>query len=165
MPNAASLASLQTLEQLPYLSAVISEGFRVSFGVTQCLPRVSPDALLVYGDYVIPPGTPVGMTSIFMHENPKHFPEPQKFRPERWLTSDEHARERLERYLVNFNKESRACLGINLARAEIYITLAAIFRRFDMALYETTRDDVDVVYNFFNLSPRTDSKGVKVIIN
>src|SRR5256714_11967248 len=41
MPSDGSLPPLLKLEQLPYLSAVVSEGFRKSYGVTQRLPRVS----------------------------------------------------------------------------------------------------------------------------
>ena len=79
------------------------------------------------------------------------------FRPERWL--EENAKERLRRYLVNFSKGTRMCLGINLAYAEIYLTLAAVFQRFDLELVETTREDVDIVHDFFHPSPRLDSKG------
>ncbi|MAD85545.1 MAG: hypothetical protein CL912_21505 [Deltaproteobacteria bacterium] len=48
--------SLNQLEQLPYLSAVISEGLGLSFGVTAHLQRVSPDHDLIYGDWIIPAG-------------------------------------------------------------------------------------------------------------
>ena len=163
MPDLESLAQLQKLEQLPYLSAVVSEGFRMSYGVTSRLQRVSPDTPLVFQNWIIPAGTPVGMTSVFMHDNPKYFPEPREFRPERWLNPN--SRDRLEKYLVNFSRGTRACLGMNLALAEIYLTLAAVFRRFDLHLYETTRDDVDIVHDFFNPSARKDSKGVRVIVN
>jgi cytochrome P450 len=162
MPNDGSLPPVSKLEQLPYLSAVISEGFRKSYGVTQRLPRVSPDAPLVYKDWVIPPGTPVGMTSIFMHDNSENFPSPQVFNPDRWLKAD--SERRLSRYLVNFSKGTRSCLGMNLAKAEIYLTLAAVFHRFDMELYDTDRSDVDIVHDYFNPSPKDDTKGVRVIV-
>ena len=162
MPSDGSLPPLSKLEQLPYLSAVVSEGFRKSYGVTQRLPRVSPDAPLVYKDWVIPPGTPVSMTSIFMHDNPTNFPNPQVFDPDRWLKAD--SERRLGKYLVNFTKGTRSCLGMNLAIAEIYLTLAAVFHRFDMELYDTDRSDVDIVHDYFNPSPKDDSKGVRVLI-
>ena len=161
-PKGEGLPPLAKLEQLPYLSAVISESFRMSYGVSSRLQRVSPEAPLIFREWVIPPGTPVGMTSIFIHDNPKYFPEPHKFRPDRWLKAD--SKERLDKYLVNFSKGTRSCLGINLARAEIYLTLAAVFNQFDMELYKTTREDVDIVHDFFNPSARTDSKGVRVLI-
>jgi cytochrome P450 len=162
MPSDGSLPPLSKVEPLPYLSAVISEGFRKSYGVSQRLPRVSPDAPLIYKDWVIPAGTPVGMTSIFMHDNPQYFPNPEKFDPDRWLKAD--SERRLGKYLVNFSKGTRSCLGMNLAKAEIFLTMAAVFHRFDMELFETDRSDVDVVHDYFNPSPKDDSKGVRVII-
>jgi cytochrome P450 len=162
MPIDGSLPPLSKLEQLPYLSAVILEGFRKSYGVTQRLPRVSPDAPLIYKDWVIPAGTPVGMTSIFMHDNPQYFPNPEMFDVDRWLKAD--SERRLEKYLVNFSKGTRSCLGMNLAKAEIFLTMAAVFHRFDMELFETDRSDVEIVHDYFNPLPKDDSKGVRVII-
>ncbi|KAL1650733.1 hypothetical protein SLS58_000851 [Diplodia intermedia] len=159
MANRSTLPSLRHLEQLPYLKAVINEGYRISYGITARLTRVSPDSPLEYNDWLIPAGTPVGMTSVLIHENEKLFPEPKVFRPERWL---QPGAQRLEKYLVTFNKGSRACLGMNLARAEIPLTLAAVFGgRFGLELFETDRSDVDLKHDFFNPSPKLDSKGLR----
>lgn len=163
MPNSSEVPPLRQLEQLTYLNAVIKEGFRISYGITSRLTRVSPDAPLVYKDWFIPPGTPVGMTSLIIHKNTALFPEPNEFRPERWLAPGS---QRLEKYLVNFSRGSRACLGMNLAKAEIFLTLVAVFgRRFDMELYQTDRSDVDLKHDFFNPQAKLDSTGVRVVIN
>ncbi len=95
------------------------------------------------------------------------FPEPQKFRPERWL--QEHkptspANGSLEKYLIPFGRGSRICLGMNLAYAEVYMTLASVFRCFELKLYETTNEDIDVLYDFVSGMPRFDSKGVRVVV-
>ena len=64
-----------------------------------------------------------------------------------------------------FSKGTRACLGMNLALAEIYMTLASVFRRFEMELWETSRErDVDVKYDFVSPFPSLDSPGVRVLI-
>ena len=161
MPD-GHVSSLNQLEKLPYLHAVVQEGYRISYGVTHRLQRVSPDEALIYHDHVIPAGTPVGMTSIFMHENQKLFPDPKAFKPQRWLNSSEP--NRLGKYLVNFSKGTRGCLGQHLAHAEIYLTLAAIFRRFDMEIYQTTRADIDVAHDFFNPQARKGSEGLRVTV-
>ncbi|OJD34608.1 cytochrome p450 [Diplodia corticola] len=161
MANGTALPSLRSLEQLRYLKAVINEGYRISYGITARLTRVSPDASLGYRDWLIPAGTPVGMTSVLIHENERLFPEPTEFRPERWL---QPGAQQLEKYLVTFNRGSRACLGLNLAGAEIPLALAAVFGgRFGLELFETDRSDVDLKHDFFNPSPRLDSKGVRVV--
>ena len=117
MPDPKDPQSLVQLEGLPYLTAVIHESLRLSYGVAHRLARVSPDTALKYGDWVIPPGVPVSMTSVMMHNNTVIFPEPEKFRPERWLPKETDG-QRLLKYLVPFAKGSRSCLGMNLAYAE-----------------------------------------------
>lgn len=42
--------------------------------------------------------------------------------------------------------------------------LAPVFRRVDLELYETTREDVDAHPNFFVPSPRLDSKVMRVLV-
>ena len=102
----------------------------------------------------------MGIASVLMHNNLENFPNPKEFQPERWL----EAGDRLEKYLVNFSKGTRQCLGSNPARTEIYLTLAAIFRRFDFDFFETTRADIDVYHDFLNPQAKQGTKGVRVIV-
>ncbi|KAI4604035.1 hypothetical protein KJ359_000162 [Pestalotiopsis sp. 9143b] len=50
---------IKTLEQLPYLTAVIMEGLRLSPAIGSRMARISPDRDIIYGDWRIPAGTPV----------------------------------------------------------------------------------------------------------
>lgn len=50
------------------------------------------------------------MSTYFILRDPKIFPEPSKFRPERWLLEPDELR-KLERYLVPFSKGTLGCLG------------------------------------------------------
>lgn len=159
------------LEQLPYLSAVIEEANRLSFGVTARLARIaseplnySPSPLVSKqhsksGSYVIPAGTPVSITTLSAHTAETVFPEPFKFDPERW-TGDE-GRER-RKFQFALGRGSRKCLGIELARAEMYLATAALVRGFDMQLFETTDEDVDFKHDYQVAMPKLDSKGVRV---
>ena len=110
MPDPYQPVKLQQLEQLPYLTAVIMESLRLSNGVSTRLARVAPDRSIYFRDWEIPKGTPVGMTSTLIHQNPDIFPQPFEFIPERWL--DPKERQRLESYLVPFSKGTRQCAGI-----------------------------------------------------
>lgn len=107
IPNPSNLASWTQLEQLPYLSAVIQEGLRLSGGITTRLPRVASEPL-IYQDWVIPSGTPVSETIYFILMDPSLFPQPEVFRPERWIEDGQ----RLSKYQVSFNKGSRQCIGM-----------------------------------------------------
>ena len=134
VPNQNAHVPLPKLESLPYLTAIIQEALRLSYGVSSRLQRISPDKPLQYTDstthrsWMIPKGTPVSMTSVLIHHDEDIFPESHSFRPERWIENPG-----LTRYLVAFSKGSRQCLGINLAYAEMYLVLFAIFKRYGSA--------------------------------
>lgn len=162
IPDSTSIPSLAELEKLPYLHALVQEAHRFSHGVVGRLERVSPDKAILYKDWKIPAGTPVAMTSLLQHRDPLIFPDPMRFNPERWLTQPEG--KKLERYLVPFSKGTRQCMGINLATAEIYLTLATLFRRFNMELFETSSRDVQIIHDFFIPHGYRDSKGVRIVL-
>lgn len=161
-----------TLANLPYFSAVIKEGLRLGYGVCTHLARV-PHEPLVFStgdrEWVIPPGTPVGMTSALIHHDESIFPNSKDFRPERWIEDP-----RLDRYLVSFSKGSRACLGMNLAYAEMHLWLSGIFRRYGskevrfesdegvLELVDTDISDVEIVADRFVPVVKPESKGVRV---
>lgn len=152
----------QQLEQLPYLTAVISEGLRIGYGVSSRLQRVFPDTVLECNGHAVPPMTPVSMTSVLLHDNPTLFPDARTFRPERFLE-----RPSLRRYLVPFSRGSRQCAGQNLAYCELHLTLAAVFApgRFRLELFETDASDVELKHDFVNTCPKLDSKGIRVTVN
>ncbi|EQK99207.1 cytochrome P450 [Ophiocordyceps sinensis CO18] len=165
MPTPTDHLPISTLEQIPYLAAVISEGLRVSNGLTTRLPRLArADEPMVYQDWEIPFGTPVSATAYFSLQSPAIFPEPEKFQPERWLLPNGEFNKGLLKYLVNFGRGTRQCLGMNLAYGELYLTISSIFRRFEMELFETTTDDVKTVHDFFVAAPGLQSQGVHVTI-
>jgi cytochrome P450 len=115
-----------------------------------------------------PNQTPISMSSSLIHTNAHIFPSPLEFRPERWLDN-----KGLEKYLVSFSKGSRQCVGVNLAYAELYLCLNAVFGRYGtkeqkalrrMELFETTKEDVEMKHDLFIPGPRKESKGVRVVL-
>ena len=131
----APVPSTDELERLPYLVGVALEALRISDSVPSRLHRVAPDEDLRYGDTVIPRGTTFGQSNWFIHTDPDIFPEPNFFNPDRWSGPDS---ERQRRYLIPFGRGTRMCLGLNLAYAELYITLAMVVSDLEMELFETT---------------------------
>jgi cytochrome P450 len=79
------------------------------------------------------------------HYDPTYFPSPNKFDPERWLSPDAHE---LDARMVTFSKGPRSCIGINLAHAELYLTLAHMVRRYEIDSFETTEKDMEWKDNF-----------------
>ncbi|KIX97625.1 uncharacterized protein Z520_06403 [Fonsecaea multimorphosa CBS 102226] len=162
IPDPTAPLSWTELEKLPYLTGCVREAVRLSYAVTTRNPRLF-NKPLAYHNWVIPPRTPVSMTIVDVNDDEDIFPHPREFKPERWInppkTKDGSS---LERYFVGFGKGSRSCLGINLAHAELYMTLAAVFRNFRFELYDTDITDVELAHDFFLPSPKLDSKGVRV---
>ncbi len=157
------LPSWTELEKLPYLTAVIQESLRMSLGVSSRLPRKNTKSEMVYKDWVIPRGQFVGMTQRDILYNAEIYPDPMRFDPERWLKGDE-SKELFNKYHVTFSKGARRCIGIHLAYAELYITLAAIFGQFELELYQTTRVDVEPVVDYFIPKAVAGSKGVRMLV-
>ncbi|KAL8668695.1 MAG: hypothetical protein Q9168_006684 [Polycauliona sp. 1 TL-2023] len=158
--------TLDQLDQLPYLKAIMYESLRIFWGVSHRLVRVFPDRAMRYQEYTIPPGTPVGMTPMLILGNEDIYPEPYQFKPERWLpleTTGQH----LLKYLVTFGGGSRGCVGLELAKAELLTALACVWRRFGdrMTLRDTVRErDVDCTRDLLNALPSRESNGVLVAL-
>lgn len=161
IPDVDVIPQWRDLEPLPYLSAIIKEGLRMSYGVVSRMPRVSPSAPIRYKNWIIPPNTPVSMNNMDMHDDPSVFVNPKDFSPERWLQPNSAE---LQTQLAPFCRGTRACVGMNLAYAEMYITLATLFRRYEMELYGTGRADVEVAHEYHIPQVRKGSKGVMVLV-
>ncbi|KAJ5461744.1 cytochrome monooxygenase aflU [Penicillium daleae] len=151
----------EELRSLPYLTGVILETLRLSTGIASRSPRKAPTEALVYKDYTIPPGTLISQTNYFVLMDPSIFPDPHTFDPERWTRAAAKG-ERLDRYLVNFSKGSRICLGMNLAYAELYLATAALIRRFELGLFETTEKNIEFARDFGTPFPDEGNYSIRV---
>jgi cytochrome P450 len=101
--------ALKELEQLPYLTAVLMEGMRLSPAIATRAARAT-DKDIFYDDWRIPAGTPVGMTTLLMHTNEKLYPNPMRFNPDRWIGST--ARGVTDAKFAPFSRGTRMCLGM-----------------------------------------------------
>lgn len=170
MPDPQAHTPLTSLEKLPYFSAVINEGLRLSYGISSRNARIAYTPM-TYKEWVIPARTPVSMSAPLTHHIESIFPDSHSFIPERWLDSDgvkfggrTTDGRQLEKFLMTFGRGGRQCVGINLAKAELYLCLAAVLRRFDLELWESSRRDVDLAHDLFLPGVERGSKGVRVLV-
>ncbi|KAL4776899.1 cytochrome P450 [Aspergillus nidulans var. acristatus] len=158
-PNPKGHLEFVALEKLPYLTAVIKEGLRLSFGVPGRLPRVVPPPGAEFNGYHVPPGTVVSMSSWIMHHNEDIYPDAERFNPDRWL--DPSRAKVLERYLFSFGKGTRGCIGMPLAYCELYVTLGRMFREFDnLKTPAKSREELIVDDGFSAYHPEKNNKFV-----
>lgn len=167
IPNQDTILTFSELERLPFLTAVIPEGLRLGKGVSYRLARGSPDVSNTYHDIVIPRGVPVGMTALHILENLDIFLDPHAFVPERWISMDSPEVRRRRKALVIFGGGTRMCLGLNLAWAELYLTIAILFSRLGprISLHDVVFDrDIKTMRDEFNALSSVDSNGLRIEI-
>jgi len=119
--------------------------------------------------FVLRPGIPLSMTGMLIHLSPEYFDNPMEFRPQRWIENPS-----LDKYLVPFSRGTRQCVGMNLAYAEIYLTLATVFSQYGsnevryprdkgwLELYETTYRDIEIMGDGVTPLYRPESNGVRI---
>ncbi|KAK1979366.1 cytochrome P450 [Colletotrichum cereale] len=118
----------EVADKLPYLDAVIKEGLRLYAPLPASEPRSLPVDTTIDG-YHIPAGTVVSMSPYTLHRNAAVFPEPLKFKPERWLGECGDVTE-MKKWFWAFSSGGRMCIGIHLAMAEMTTLLAAVYLKY-----------------------------------
>lgn len=166
MPDSHQIPSQSTLEKLPYLSAIIHEGLRLHSGIVARTQRLAPTSLQ-YKQWTIPAHTPLSCISAFIHYDPEIYPEPRAFKPERWLETSpdgERINQTLKRHFVPFGRGTRNCLGYNLGYAMLYFAIVTVTTRYDMELFQTGFEDVDLERDWTIPQPRVGSEGVRALV-
>ena len=91
------------------------------------------------GGYYLPAGTNVFLLQWITQRDPRFFPEPQRFDPERWR-NDPIRRGSLPRFAYfPFGGGPRVCIGAGFAMMEATLLLAAIVQRFRLSLVPSHR--------------------------
>lgn len=115
------------LAQLRYLEAVCNESLRLHPPLV-FLSRMVARPLCV-AEHEVPPGVGVSLVLPLIHRDPAIYPEPQAFRPERFLERGYGP----EQFLP-FGGGAKRCLGSTFAVQEMMIVIAGLLSRFRMRL-------------------------------
>lgn len=120
-------------KRLPYTDAVIHEALRLYPPAWIIGRRALVDVDL--GGYHIPAGTLIMMSQWVMHRDARYYPEPERFRPERWLDSKN---ENIPKFaFFPFGGGPRQCIGDQFAWMEAALVLAETGRKWRLELAET----------------------------
>ncbi len=118
----------EALTKLRYLDAVVSETLRIEPVVTDVL-RTCREPLTLGGKWTIPPGGLAAVMLASILRDPRVYPEPERFRPERFLEQRYGASE-----FVPFGGGARRCLGAAFAQSELAIAVGEIVSRWEIEL-------------------------------
>lgn len=128
-PNKSRLPIPRAIDALPLLDAVILETLRLHPSVPGSQLRITPSAsstvaLSTYN--YIPANITVSAQAYSLHRNASVFPEPETWRPERWLV-DKEQRDEMMRWFWAFGSGARGCIGKDFAMQEMKLVIAAIY--------------------------------------
>jgi cytochrome P450 len=112
--------------RLRYLGWVIAEAMRL-YPPVYLLGREAVRKIEI-GGYRLSRGTICLMSQWVVHRDPRFFPEPETFRPERWGD-----RQRPRFAYFPFGGGPRICIGQPLAMMEAKLVLAMVCQRFRLA--------------------------------
>ncbi len=130
-----------------YLEAVVKEALRAR-PVVYDAPRLL-DAPLRLGDYQVPAGWFAAPLISLIHHDPVSFPQPDEFRPERFLEDDQNGSgaavnagggsgsgaegvARANRAWMPFGGGRRYCVGAQLALLEMRVIIAEVLARVEL---------------------------------
>ena len=125
LPEAADLP------RLPFADAVVKESMRL-YPPAYAIGREALADCEIEG-FRVPAGSTVYFAPFVLHRDARWFPEPELFRPERWLGSAAYAN--LPKYAyIPFGGGPRVCIGERFAMMEGILVMATILRRVRLEL-------------------------------
>ena len=130
----STIATPETLSQMPYLKAWLRETLRL-YPVLSIIMRI-PKEDLILGGYHIPGGSAlIQYLTYFMGRDESIFEDAEAFKPERWLRNKDTAfTEAAEAFgSIPFGFGTRMCLGRRIAELELHLLLARIVQQFEIS--------------------------------
>ncbi|MEG3970615.1 cytochrome P450 [Microcoleus sp. T2B6] len=118
------------ISKLPYLNAVCCETLRIYPILFFAFPRLLQAPMQLMG-YNIPKGMVLSTCIYLVHHRPDIYPEPKRFKPERFLERQFSPYEYLP-----FGGGNRRCIGTAFAMFEMKLVLAKVLSRYSLELAE-----------------------------
>lgn len=134
-----SLPSPRQIDSLPLLHAILMETLRLHAAIPGPQPRETPATpTSLAGSPPLPGGVRVGAQAYSLHRNAAVFPEPEEWKPERWLQASKEAKEEMMRWFWAFGSGGRMCVGSHFAMQEMKLLLAAIYTNYITTVVDDT---------------------------
>jgi cytochrome P450 len=122
-------AEPDAIAALPLLESICTEALRLHPILPDVARRLRTPIML--GDYALPAGAGVAVTTRALHANPKLYPDPSAFVARRFLGSKPSPFG-----YAPFGGGSRRCLGAAFATYEMKLVLATLLATFDFELLD-----------------------------
>ncbi|KAJ7961600.1 putative Cytochrome P450 [Quillaja saponaria] len=122
------------INNLVYLQATVKETLRLYPPGPVLAPHLANEDCQVQG-YHVPKGTRLIVNAWKMHRDPNVWPEPEEFKPERFLTTHKGVDASGKHFvLLPFGSGRRSCPGYTFATQLMYLTIAHLLQGFDFTM-------------------------------
>jgi len=118
------------MPSLPYTRMVLAESMRL-YPPAWAIGRRALDPFQVRG-FTVPARSVVLMSQYIVHRDPRFFPEPERFDPDRWTPEAQSARPKFSYF--PFGGGTRICIGEQFAWMEGVLLIAALAQEWRMKL-------------------------------
>ncbi|MFN6470680.1 MAG: cytochrome P450 [Nostoc sp. SerVER01] len=130
LDNVSENPDWNEISRLPYLTAVCQETLRIYPIVMLTIPRIVKTPIEIMG-YELQPGTLLTGSIYLMHHREDLYPEPNQFKPERFLQ-----RQYSQYEYLPFGGGNRTCIGMAFAMFEMKLVLATVLSQMNLALVD-----------------------------
>ena len=150
---AACRAEIEAGDDDTYVDAVVRETLRQRPVLPITARKLT--APVAIGEWTFPKGWTLMPCVYLIHNDPDVYPEPERFRPERFLESDGPS----SRVWLPFGAGPRHCIGSSLALMAVKVTLRTVLERAEI---EPDRaESEEIVRRNFTLGP---SRGARIVV-
>ncbi|KAF5289900.1 hypothetical protein FQA39_LY14962 [Lamprigera yunnana] len=120
---------LQDIQSMKYLDAVIKESLRLYPPVPFIGRTVSEE--FQFDGKTIPKGTSLLLNIYGIHHDPNVYPDPQSFKPERFMDADNASRPRYA--FIPFSSGMRDCIGQKFAMVEVKSIVCVLLQHYEFS--------------------------------
>jgi cytochrome P450 len=120
--------TVEDVERLRYTEMVLTESMRL-YPPAWAIGRLATVETEI-GGYKIAPGSLILLSQYVMHRDPRYYPVPERFDPERWTAEARESRPQFSYF--PFGGGARRCIGEGFAWMEGILLIATLARRWQM---------------------------------
>ncbi|XP_029651601.1 cytochrome P450 3A14 [Octopus sinensis] len=127
-----------SVQKLTYLSQCLSETLRL-YPIASSILRKSKKQITIK-NWTIPANISINIPIHALHHNPKYWPNPEKFDPDRF--SEEAQKTHTKFAYLPFGAGPRICIGMRLAQMEVKFAMTEILTKYKFVPSEKTENPI-----------------------